>query len=53
MRILRKAPAKAVDVKGMHGHVVLHGAEKLRCGGFVGMPISENLGMHPPWISRG
>lgn len=48
MKILRKTPAKAVDVKGMHGHFLLHVAEKLRYGGFIGMPISGDLGIHLP-----
>lgn len=36
----------------MNGHVVLPGAEKLRCGDFIGMPVSGDLGMHPPWTPR-
>lgn len=34
-----------VDVEEMNGHLMLHGAEKFRYGGFIGMPVFENSGM--------
>ena len=34
-----------VDVEEINEHLMLHGAEKVHCGGFIGMPVFENLGM--------
>ncbi|CAD6578981.1 MAG: hypothetical protein ASARMPRED_008914 [Alectoria sarmentosa] len=32
-----------VDVEEINEHLMLHGAEKVHCGGFIGMPVFENL----------
>ena len=46
MRIRRKGQAESVDVGKVNVHVMLHGAEKLHYGNFIGMPVSGDLGMH-------
>lgn len=48
MRIRRKGQAESVDVGKVNVHVMLHGAEKLHYGNFIGMPVSGDLGMHCP-----
>ena len=49
-RILRKGHAGSVDVGKVNVHVMLHGAEKLHYEGFIGMSVSEDLGMHGPSV---
>ena len=50
MRIRRKGQAESVDVGKVNVHVMLHGAEKLHYGNFIGMPVSGDLGMHAPSV---
>lgn len=32
------------EVEEVNGHIVLHGAEELHCGAFIGMPVSRISG---------
>ena len=41
-RIPKSQHVGTVDVEEMNGHVMLRGAEKFHCGGFIGMPVFEN-----------
>ena len=48
MGILREGHAGSVDVGKVNEHVMLHGADNLHYGDFIGMLVSGDLGMHAP-----